>query len=89
MDIAKKLHDALILFGNGRQVYMKVTNDLIGYKRLLDVASSKLYLKICVGFEPTAGYHRNITYCLVQQRAECRLLSSLSCVRAREMLYKT
>ena len=88
LDIAKKHHDALIHKPSGKVVSVRINNSLEGYKRLIalsDVEPSR----ITVGFEPTADYHRNIAYWLSKQGVNCHLVSSLSCARAREMLYNT
>jgi transposase len=88
IDIAKKSHDAFIQFSNGKTVQMKIENALVGYQRLW-TACIKGNEPVRIGFEPTADYHRNIAYWFEQQGAECHLVSSLSCARAREMLYQT
>ena len=88
LDIAKKHYDALIHKPSGKVVSVRINNSLEGYKRLIalsDVEPSR----ITVGFEPTADYHRNIAYWLSKQGVNCHLVSSLSCARAREMLYNT
>lgn len=88
IDIAKKSHDALIQFANGHSVQMKIENSLQGYQRLW-VECCKHASVVRIGFEPTADYHRNVAYWFQQQGAQCHLVSSLSCARAREMLYQT
>lgn len=88
LDIAKKHHDAKILYPNGRAVHLRISNTLDGYERLLEVADAPVK-QIRVGFEPTADYHRNIAHWLLTQGVQCHLVSSLACARAREMLFKT
>lgn len=88
IDIAKKHHDALIQFSNGKTLQMKLDNSLTGYQRLWE-ASRKYDTDVRIGFEPTSDYHRNIAYWFEQQGAQCHLISSLACARAREMLYQT
>lgn len=88
IDIAKKKHDACIQFTDGKTMHMKFENSLEGYQRLLD-ACYKGDSSIRIGFEPTADYHRNIAYWFEKQGAQCHLVSSMSCARAREMLYQT
>ncbi len=88
LDIAKKTHDAVIYFPSGKTVKMKVFNTLDGYSLLLERARQHDY-SIQVAFEPTADYHRNIAHWLHDQGCECFLVSSLSCARAREMLFNT
>lgn len=88
LDIAKKHHDALIQLPSGKTISVRITNTLEGYKRLLSLAKVEPS-SITVGFEPTSDYHRNIAYWLSQQGVNCHLVSSLSCARAREMLYNS
>jgi transposase len=88
IDIAKKSHDALIQLPSGKLKAMKIPNSLEGYHRLIKHADVSPEA-IRVGFEPTADYHRNIAYWLQKQGAECFLVSSLACARAREMLFKS
>ncbi len=88
IDIAKKSHDALISWPSGKAKAVKISNTLQGYQQLLRLTgvNSK---DICIAFEPTADYHRNIAHWLQAQGAHCFLVSSLSCARAREMLFKS
>ena len=88
LDIAKRSHDAVVMFPNGKRITMKVQNSLQGYQLLWDRCLPDQY-DIRVGFEPTADYHRNIAFWLSQQGGECFLISSVSCARAREMLYNS
>lgn len=88
IDIAKASHDALIAHPDGRTISFKIPNSLEGYERLLTKANCPPE-NIAVGFEPTADYHRNIAYWLSAQGAGCYLVSSLSCARAREMIFKS
>lgn len=86
LDIAKKSHDAMIAYPNGKTVSLKVPNHLDGYEHLLKHAQLKGEA-VHVAFEPTADYHRNIAFWLQAQGCRCYFVSSLSCARAREMLY--
>lgn len=88
IDIAKKSHDACIQFADGTTIQMKFENSLQGYQRLRDACFNG-ESSVRIGFEPTADYHRNIAYWFEKQGAQCHLVSSLSCARAREMLYQT
>ena len=88
IDIAKKSHDALVVWPSGKRKRVKVPNSLAGYQQLLDIANVQPE-SIHVAFEPTADYHRNIAYWLQSQGAHCFLVSSLACARVREMLFKT
>ncbi|WP_084407396.1 IS110 family transposase [Aestuariibacter salexigens] len=88
LDIAKKHHDAKVQYPSGKCVFVRIENTLDGYQRLLGIAKSTTD-SIKVGFEPTSDYHRNIAYWMQQKGIECHLVSSLSCARAREMLYQT
>lgn len=86
LDIAKKSHDAMIAFPSGKTVSMKVPNHLEGYEYFLQQVRQHGDL-VHVAFEPTADYHRNIAFWLQTQGCQCFLVSSLSCARAREMLF--
>ncbi len=86
LDIAKKAHDAMIAYPNGKTVSMKVPNHLDGYWHFLKQARQHGET-LHVAFEPTADYHRNIAFWLQEQGCKCFLVSSLSCARAREMLF--
>lgn len=88
IDIAKRVHDAVIYGPNGKTVALKVANSLDGYRRLLELAQ-RGGGPIQAAFEPTADYHRNIAYWLQSHGVQCLLVSSLACARAREMLYQT
>ena len=88
LDIAKKSHDAVIEFPSGKSITMKFTNSLDGYRLLLERCELDQY-EVSVGFEPTADYHRTIAYWLSQNGCKCFLISSLSCARAREMLFNS
>jgi len=88
IDIAKRSHDALILWPTGKRKAIKIENNLSGYQKLLDAADCSTDM-IQVAFEPTADYHRNIAFWFHQKGADCYLVSSLMCARAREMLFKT
>lgn len=88
LDIAKKKHDALILFPSGKRLSTTVANSLEGYQLLLQRCQPDQF-QIQVGFEPTADYHRNIAHWLATHGCQCFLISSLSSARAREMLFNT
>lgn len=90
IDVAKRKHDVLIQWPNGRRKAVKIESSSTGFKQLLSILNknSKEYIIRCA-IEPTADYHRTIAYWLGQQGIEIHLASSLSCARAREMLYQT
>lgn len=87
IDIAKKAHDVLIQWPNGKRKSMKITNTLEEYQRLLLTAGNEY--PIIAGFEPTADYHRTIAFWLAEQGVQCHLVSSLSSARAREMMFNS
>jgi transposase len=89
IDIAKHNHDLIIRIPEGRKIRMRIPNTLDGYKKLKEQLMPFPMETVLCGFEPTADYHRNIAFWLGQQGAEMRLISSLACARAREMLFKT
>ncbi len=87
IDIAKRSHYVLIQLSNLKPKYLRIPNNLDGYKQLLTLIPNNSTVK--VAFEPTADYHRNIAFWLHQQGFECHLASSLACARAREMLFNS
>lgn len=88
IDIAKANHDALLYWPSGKTKLTRIPNTMAGYQELVGYAGVDPG-KICIGFEPTSDYHRNIAYWMRSLGVDCRFVSSLSCARAREMLYKT
>ncbi|MCH9675523.1 MAG: IS110 family transposase [Gammaproteobacteria bacterium] len=89
IDIAKQSHDAVIHLPNGKTKTVKFLNNRAGYQQLLAHCGDPASGSIRAGFEPTADYHRNLAYWLQTHGVDCFLVSSLSCARARELLYKT
>lgn len=89
IDIAKHNHDVLIVPASGSKVRLRIPDTLAGYELLFERINTFQYDHVVCGFEPTADYHRNIAFWLGQKGVEMRLVSSLSCARAREMLFKT
>lgn len=87
LNIAKQAHDAVIAWPSGKTMALKVANSLEGYQQLLDCAGQDPK-DLCVAFEPTAYFHRNIAYWLQVHGVRCFLISSLACARAREMLHQ-
>lgn len=88
LDIAKRKHNATILYPSGKKLNMIVTNSLEGYHLLLKRCQPE-HFTVHVAFEPTADYHRNIAYWLATKGCKCFLVSSLSSARARQMLFNT
>lgn len=88
LDIAKKSHDAVIAYPSGKSVTMKVPSSIEGYRLLLDRCEVDQH-RVSVGFEPTADYHRTIAHWLSKNGCQCFLVSSLSCARAREMMFNS
>src|SRR5699024_12659450 len=84
LDIAKRKHNATILYPSGKKLNMIVTNSLEGYHLLLKRCQPE-HFTVHVAFEPTADYHRNIAYWLATKGCKCFLVSSLSSARARQM----
>jgi len=89
IDIAKKNHDVLIQPPSGNTQRLRISNTLEGFEALQGKIAAIDSPRVQCGFEPTADYHRNIAHWLAQQGHEMRLVSSLACARAREMLFKT
>ncbi len=68
IDIAKRSHDVLIQWPNGKTKVMRIANTLEDYARLVEAAGNRYPL--VAGFEPTADYHRNIAYWLSEHAVE-------------------
>lgn len=88
IDIAKFNHEVLIRHADAKDKRLKIPNSLVGYRQLLASLPPKASPIVC-GFEPTADYHRNIAHWLASEGIQMRLVSSLACARAREMIFKS
>lgn len=78
----------MIAWPDGKNRMVRIDNSITGYGELLNITGKK-NAPIAMVFEPTADYHRNIAFWMYSQGIECYLVSSLSCARAREILYQT
>jgi transposase len=88
IDISKTRHDVLVKHSNGQIKSFKVANQANDFDRFC------LYLRnlggsCCIGFEPTADYHRALAWRLVQEGHDVRLISSLASARAREGIFNS
>ena len=89
IDIAKFNHEVLIRHAGAKDKRLKIPNSLEGYRELLRSLPAPGPHPVICGFEPTADYHRNIAHWLANEGMQMRLVSSLACARAREMIFKS
>lgn len=90
VDVAKRKHDALIQWPDGRRKAVRIESSSDGFGQLFSILNRNRNDRVVrCAFEPTADYHRTMAYWLGQRDVEMHLASSLSCARAREMLYQT
>jgi transposase len=88
IDIAKLRHEILVEDPKGKRQRMTIRNCREDFESL--AAKLKEYDRPCrIGFEPTADYHRAISYFLQSEGFEVLLLSSLAVARTREALHNT
>lgn len=88
IDVAKKVHEVLIQWPDGRTKYMKVPNTLEEFKRLHSFFLSQ-NLPVLAALEPTADFHRAIAHWLSSHGTTVHLASSLACARVREALFNS
>ncbi|MBA2781245.1 transposase [Halomonas kenyensis] len=86
IDIAKRYHDVLIRWPEGREKAYKVANTRAGHDELIQFLKQQKETVLAV-LEPTADFHRPIAYWLAQAGIQVHLASSLACARVREALY--
>lgn len=86
VDIAKRFHEVLVRWPDGRERAFKVANTRVEHQRLCEYLQS-YDGPVRVAMEPTADYHRPIAYQLAEVGFEVHLASSLACARIREALF--
>lgn len=86
IDIAKRYHDVLVRWPDGREKAFKVPNTRVEHDALCHFLLEP-ELPVTVVLEPTADFHRPIAYRLAEAGITVHLASSLACARVREALY--
>lgn len=86
IDIAKRYHDVLVRWPDGREKVFKMPNTRAGHDALIHFLQQQDAPVLAV-LEPTADFHRPIVYRLAQAGISVHLASSLTGARVREALY--
>ncbi|WP_092850690.1 IS110 family transposase [Modicisalibacter xianhensis] len=86
IDIAKRYHDVLVRWPNGREKALKIPNTRIGHDDLIRFLKQQKAPVLAV-LESTADFHRPLAYRLAQAGIPVHLASSLAGARVREALY--
>ena len=77
IDIAKYKHEVLIEYPNRTQKRLIIMNTRSDFDRLSEKLND-LALPVCIGFEATGYYHRNLAYYLLKQGFTLQLISSIT-----------
>lgn len=88
IDVAKRYHDVLIRWPDGRGRAFKVPNNRKGHDELRSFLGAQ-GLPVVVALEATADFHRPLAYVLAEAGNTVHLASSLACARVREALYNS
>jgi transposase len=88
IDIAKRRHDVMIVQAENASESFEVANTLEDFQRFSAYLRS-LPTPLQIAFEPTADYHRNIAWHLLQDGYDIRLVSSVACARTREAVFNS
>lgn len=86
IDIAKRFHDVLVRWPDGRERAFKVQSNRDEHDALCTFLVSH-NLPVIVALEPTADFHRTLAWRLAEAGIEVHLASSLAGARVREALY--
>ncbi|WP_046077959.1 IS110 family transposase [Halomonas sp. HG01] len=86
IDIAKRYHDVLIRWPDGREKVLKMPNTRAGHDDLIRFLQQQKAPVLAV-LEPTADFHRPLAYRLAHAGIPVHLASSLAGARVREALY--
>jgi transposase len=88
IDVAKRSHDVLVRWPEGRTRTFKVPSQREGFETLTTFLLEQ-GLKVRAAIEPTADYHRPLAYWLASKGIEVHLASSLACARVREAMFNS
>jgi transposase len=88
IDVAKRFHDVLVRWPEGRTKFFKVANTREEHMSLCCFLASH-QLPVTIALEPTADFHRPIAFVLADAGFNVHLASSLACARVREALYNS
>ena len=89
IDISKHRHEVLIAIpGKKRRRQLTIQNKRDDFERLVAILNG-FGAPVCVGFEATGNYHRNLAYALHLAGCELKLISSVALARTREALHNS
>lgn len=88
IDVAKRFHDVLVQWPQGKTKAFKVANQREEHLKLCAFLHAQ-DLPVTVALEATADFHRPIAYALAESGFMVHLASSLACARVREALYNS
>ncbi len=88
IDVAKRSHDVLVRWPEGRTRTLKVQSQREGFEELTAYLLEQ-GLKVRAAIEPTADYHRPLAYWLASKGIEVHLASSLASARVREAMFNS
>jgi transposase len=89
IDISKHRHEVLIAVpGKKRRRRLTIQNKREDFERLIAILQG-FQTPVCVGFEATGNYHRNLAFALYQAGCGLKLISSVALARTREALHNS
>lgn len=88
IDVAKRSHDVLVRWPDGRTRTFKVQSKRDGFERLTTYLLEQGF-SVRAALEPTGDYHRSLAYWLASKGIEVHMASSLACARVREAIFNS
>lgn len=88
IDVAKRSHDVLVRWPDGRSRYLKVPSRRPEFERLTTFLKDQ-GLPVRAALEPTADFHRALAHWLGSNGIEVHLASSVACARVREAMHNS
>jgi len=88
IDVAKRVHEVLVLWPSGKTTSFRVPNNRSEFERLTSFLLEQ-GLPVRAALEPTADFHRLIAHWLLRYGVEVHLVSSLACARVQEALFNS
>lgn len=88
IDVAKRVHEVLVLWPSGKLKSFRVPNVRDEFERLTSFLLGE-HMPVRAALEPTADFHRLIAHWLHRHGIEVHLASSLACARVREAMYNS
>jgi len=88
IDVAKRAHEVLVQWPDGKSKSFRVPTTHAEFQRLTTFLHDQ-QLPVRAALEPTADFHRPIAHWLIRHQVEVHLASSLACARVREALFNS